>query len=427
MANDVFANGREIACKAADGKSICAFPDVCFTPPECPATPPGVPIPYPNTAFAKDTSGGSKKVKISGKEVMLKNKSYFKKSVGDEAGCAAKKGVITSKITGKVYFTAWSMDVKFEGQNVVRHFDLTTHNHGNNPANTPPWPYCDSMAVGKNIDPCKQEKNNEKKACDGCKPNPKDGKEPCPKFEKPKFKEPDTLLKLYKIPSKKRSDSDKENITRLKEQYKATPEYKEHLKKTEEAFDKLHKDVEGHECAKARRCKLSPYNAKRDGVKGCCPGQSPHHVIPKSSFYKESVSKKTKIDGVSEYNPNKAPCICLEGESNTVGNHGAAHTAHMTICADADMKDGTKYPFSKHNEKCSEAACKVAPHCSQACIEHQVKEGHKKAGVNVDKDPDIKHSPSGSSDDSLIVGIQTGRKRKLSNAGDCQPVLKKSR
>ena len=92
MGNNVFANGMEVSCKAADGKSIAAFPDVCFTPPENPATPPGVPIPYPNTAFAKDTTKGSKTVKISKKEVMLRNKSYFKTSTGDEAGCAAKKG-----------------------------------------------------------------------------------------------------------------------------------------------------------------------------------------------------------------------------------------------------------------------------------------------------------------------------------------------
>ncbi|RON22545.1 hypothetical protein BK663_26065 [Pseudomonas lini] len=57
-------------------------------------------------------------------EVMLKNRSYVKTSYGDEAGCAPKKGVITSKIKGKVYFTSWSMDVKFEGENVVRHMDL---------------------------------------------------------------------------------------------------------------------------------------------------------------------------------------------------------------------------------------------------------------------------------------------------------------
>ena len=66
MANNVFANGREISCKAASGKSIAAFPDVCFTPPDkVPPTPPGVPIPYPNTAFSSDTTKGSKKVKVS--------------------------------------------------------------------------------------------------------------------------------------------------------------------------------------------------------------------------------------------------------------------------------------------------------------------------------------------------------------------------
>ena len=148
MANDVYANGREVSCKAADGKAICAFPDVCFTPPLTPATPPGVPIPYPNTGMASDATSGSKKVKISNKEVMLKNKSYFKTSTGDEAGCAPKKGVITSKIKGKVYFNSWSFNVKFEGQNVVRHLDLSTHNHASAPGQTPPHPYLDSSAIG---------------------------------------------------------------------------------------------------------------------------------------------------------------------------------------------------------------------------------------------------------------------------------------
>jgi hypothetical protein len=130
MANKVFANSMEISCKAAsNGKSICSFPDVCFTPPQTPATPPGVPIPYPNTGMATDCTDGSSSVKISGKEVMLKNKSYFKKSMGDDAGRAPKKGLLTSSIQGSVYFVAWSMDVKFEQENVVRHLDLTTHNH----------------------------------------------------------------------------------------------------------------------------------------------------------------------------------------------------------------------------------------------------------------------------------------------------------
>ena len=147
MGCEVYANGMEIACKAADGKTIAAFPDVCFTPPLTPATPPGVPIPYPNTAMASDTTDGTKTVQISGQEVMLKDKSCFKTSTGDEAGSAPKKGVVTSKIKGKANFCAWSMDVKFEGANVPRHLDLTLHNEASPPANTPTWPYTSKMAA----------------------------------------------------------------------------------------------------------------------------------------------------------------------------------------------------------------------------------------------------------------------------------------
>lgn len=147
MSNQVYANNMEVSCKQAAGKSICAFPDVCMTPPQTPATPPGVPIPYPNTGMASDTTDGSISVKISGQEVMLKNKSHFKKSSGNEAGSAPMKGVVTHKITGKVYFAMWSMDVKMEGENVVRHLDMTTHNHGSTPPNALPTVYQDLLAA----------------------------------------------------------------------------------------------------------------------------------------------------------------------------------------------------------------------------------------------------------------------------------------
>lgn len=166
MANEVYANNMEIACKAGAGKTICAMPDVCFTPPENPATPPGVPVPYPNTGFASDTTEGSKTVKISGEEIMLKNKSYFKTSTGDEAGCATKKGVISSKNTGKVYFVKWSMDVKFEGENVDRHLDMTTDNHASPMANEAvPWPFIDNLSIITSDDPCSNEKSKEQEAC----------------------------------------------------------------------------------------------------------------------------------------------------------------------------------------------------------------------------------------------------------------------
>ncbi|QGA50128.1 MULTISPECIES: PAAR-like domain-containing protein [Pseudomonas] len=166
MANEVYANNMEVSCKSAAGKSIACFPDVCFTPPQAPPTPLGVPIPYPNTGMAKDTTRGTRTVKITGKEVMLKDKSCFKTSTGDEAGNAPKKGVVTSKIKGKVYFIAWSMDVKFEGENVVRHLDLMTHNHASKPGNTPPWAYADAAATTP-IERCKKEVARKNKACGG--------------------------------------------------------------------------------------------------------------------------------------------------------------------------------------------------------------------------------------------------------------------
>ena len=66
--------------------------------------------------------------------------------IGAAPASSPMKGVVTHKNTGKVFFTMWSMDVKVEGENVVRMMDLTTHNHGSMPGNTPPWPYTDAIA-----------------------------------------------------------------------------------------------------------------------------------------------------------------------------------------------------------------------------------------------------------------------------------------
>ncbi|MEM9496434.1 MAG: DUF4150 domain-containing protein [Pseudomonadota bacterium] len=127
----VYANSLEVSCKAQANKVIAAFPDVCFTPPQTPATPPGVPIPYPSFGLDGDTDKGSSTVKIGGKTISLKNKSNYKKTTGTEAGSAPKKGIISSKNTGKEYAVAWSSNVKVEGEPVTRMTDMTTNNHSN--------------------------------------------------------------------------------------------------------------------------------------------------------------------------------------------------------------------------------------------------------------------------------------------------------
>lgn len=351
MANQVYANNMEVSCKQGAGKSICAFPDVCFTPPQTPATPPGVPIPYPNTGMDSDATDGSSTVKISGQEVMLKNKSYFKQSTGDEAGCAPKKGIVTSTNKGKVYFNAWSMDVKVEGENVVRHLDMTTHNHNPPPGQTPPWPFLASMEIGSDL--CETEKFNEEAACADYKPAGK--KDACK----------DAGLGEPLIQS---------DVDAVAAGFMDAGAWAEHVSKKADANNKA------AQCIQARRCKLVPYDAEKDGVNGCCPSQTPDHVIPKSSF-----------GTWPGYKAGKAPCMCAEGAGNTVGTHGLRHAHHKAN----GPGEGVMQSFNKEADLCAQGAAEVfkSSGCTEECIKAQLKNGHKGMGNQSTK---IEHSPSGS-------------------------------
>jgi hypothetical protein len=140
MPTSVGVNKLSIVNADTNGTTI-AFPDVCKTP--SPGGP--IPIPYPNIARSADTAKGTKKVKVEGKPVCVKDSS-FSTSTGDEAGTAGG-GVASSKTKGKAEFVNFSMDVKFEGKNVPRSFDLMLHND----KNTPPFPVLQApvVALGK--------------------------------------------------------------------------------------------------------------------------------------------------------------------------------------------------------------------------------------------------------------------------------------
>jgi len=129
MAVTVGVNMLSVVHQTSNGVTI-AFPDVCKTP--SPGGP--IPIPYPNIARSSDTSSGTTTVKCDGNPVCVKD-SNFSISSGDEAGSAGG-GVVSNKIKGKAEFVNFSFDVKFEGKNVARAFDLMLHND----KNTPPFP-----------------------------------------------------------------------------------------------------------------------------------------------------------------------------------------------------------------------------------------------------------------------------------------------
>lgn len=325
MSNQIYANGMEISCKAAQGKSICAFPDVCFTPPQTPATPPGVPIPYPNTGLACDTSDGSSTVKISGQEVMLKDKSCFKKSAGDEAGCAPKKGVITSKNTGKVYFTKWSMDVKVEGENVVRMMDLTTHNHGSMVGNSPTWPYIDEAAFAEDSShPCAKTAKKLKDNCGEHKPKSPRGRKAA-------------IAAMCAKPA----------------------------------------------CKEALQCALSPYSPDN-----CCDNKTPHHLVEVHCFTEIGGRDEGKVmSEFSGYNDKKAPCICASGQRYEDGEHGACHAIQQGVEAaysqrlhapHTAMSSGeSNWTYAEARDAGVYAQSLVFPDCDPDCTTAQLDEYHK--------------------------------------------------
>lgn len=147
MGHNVFANKWEIASESGMNKSIARFPDVCMSPPSPPAGP--IPVPYPDTSFSTDLKDGSRTVKLNGKPAALAQQSYYKPStLGNEAATKSfGSSVVTHQITGKTYFQAWSMDIKFEGKNVCRHNDITTSNHGSDPPATPPAPSAETQTL----------------------------------------------------------------------------------------------------------------------------------------------------------------------------------------------------------------------------------------------------------------------------------------
>jgi len=360
MANKVFANGREISCKAGQGKSICAFPDVCMTPPENPATPPGVPIPYPNTGMSSDCTSGSKTVKVTNKEVMLKNKSYFKKSIGDEAGCAAKKGVVTSVNRGKVYFSSWSMDVKYEGENVVRHIDLTTHNHASMPTNAPPQIHAALMAASRDSE-CVDSVLEAREACD-----PWDEKYKCPEEHEARI---DRAIAGRE--SAKATILGGATSKAAKAAARKHPDYIAAQRVVNDQYTSYTGEIMRNECHKALRCILMPYK-DMNAIK--CRHQTPEHLVEQSS-----------AKGVGSYKMKDAPCAFTEGTSWHLGDHGVMSAARKDMYKDwADNNPGSTYDMAKGADIGSTVHqdSNAASDCSKVCTEKQLLRGHEAMGVN---------------------------------------------
>jgi hypothetical protein len=148
--DNIYINGRSAFHAGSGGKALAAFPDLCLCPPPPPGGP--VPTPLPNNALASDITGCATSVMFCGNPAGHQ-RSYISTSTGDEAGdpkAGGQGNAVTHTVKGKAYFHSYSMDVRIEGIEAIRHLDITTHNHASPPPGTPPKPMIAKRDFAKN-------------------------------------------------------------------------------------------------------------------------------------------------------------------------------------------------------------------------------------------------------------------------------------
>jgi hypothetical protein len=128
-------------------------------------------------------------------------------------------------------------------------------------------------------------------------------------------------------------------------------------------------------CLQARRCQLVPFNQTEIPVakngKGCCPGQSGHHVMP-SSMFKDC----------PDYKESEAPTICVEGTTNTHGSHGHIHRT-LGAVLDRDFKgvpNDAKIDKDKAIDAGAQSVKEAFPlsKCDKQCLKAQLDSYYQK-------------------------------------------------
>lgn len=180
--------------------------------------------------------------------------------------------------------------------------------------------------------------------------------------------------KLAKVLNTKEANQLLKMITNPRETYSQLQKQLKNYKDNPVKFvaDMMSAKANTSPCIKSRRCLLVPYNqtgaakAAKSG-KGCCPGQTGHHIMPKAM-----------LDGkCAGYKYLPAPTMCLEGATQNHGSHGTAHTALDNLID--EYKDKTREPtisYAKARDLSIEAIKKVALHCDVKCLKAQLDEHH---------------------------------------------------
>ncbi|MCP3899798.1 MAG: hypothetical protein GY707_08825, partial [Desulfobacteraceae bacterium] len=147
---------------------------------------------------------------------------------------------------------------------------------------------------------------------------------------------------------------------------------KEIQEKTESIRQKAIESAKKNPCLRAKKCQLVTFQESDEKSKqmnspnGCCPGQTGHHLLPKSYFNKNC----------PEYNEKHAPCVCVEGSNQYLGTHGNMHTFQDKHAEDEIENGQLSYLSAKKAAIQSLKDTYTTTKCDSACIEQQLDEYH---------------------------------------------------
>ncbi len=232
-------------------------------------------------------------------------------------------------------------------------YSVTTHNHASSATNAPPMVHVDRMALINMSDNCNDEKKAIEKEC-----NPFEERAKCP--DSSALDEAKAIQKeLTKdLPRNSRERAIAQSFVDIELEYYAL-------------------EVQDNPCLKALACTLTTFNRAKAG--GCCPPQTPEHLIPASQFG----TGRGEGHPVYPTGGGTAPCMCATGGKSTAthGLLGAGRKKYMDDRGIAtDGKD--KVWTVRDSAKCgAHSANEVHQHCSTACLEAQLVKGHENIGI----------------------------------------------
>jgi hypothetical protein len=137
------------------------------------------------------------------------------------------------------------------------------------------------------------------------------------------------------------------------------------------------------------KCVLTPKSPSN-----CCaetPGgevPTPHHIVPDSQFHNGSkVPLLLDAAGNNKFNYDKAPCICAQGRSQSIGMHGRIHgqtntrtRAFLGVAPSKTIPSTTRWPVA-FSERIGAEAVQDVTGCDKECTQAQLREGHQAMGI----------------------------------------------